>query len=323
MKAMDAKHPQADEPEQHSTACKPFQLFVVVPAYNEESSIAAVISGLRSIADTIGGLGGSLHILLVNDGSKDRTVAEAEKAGVDGLVSHRINQGLGAAVRTGINEAIARGADIVVKFDADLQHDPTDIPALISPILEDRADLVYGHRHNRIAYRMPLIRRLGNKFFNALMGFLTKQEVTDGQPGIIALGAAYLSKFHIPGNYNYSQQILLDAYFNGMRFTQVDVSFRPRTTGQSFISLRYPIIAISQILIILAMFAPMRIFGRFGLICTLIGGVLFIIQIAMYFLGITDKPVTNVNLVFGLVMLGMQSLSFGIIAELIRQQKRP
>ncbi|MBI2240883.1 MAG: glycosyltransferase family 2 protein [Magnetospirillum gryphiswaldense] len=317
MKTMDAQAaPQ-------STEAKPFQLYVVVPAYNEEATIAAVIGGLRAVSDRIAQMGGVLNTLVINDGSKDRTVAEAEQAGVDCLVSHRVNQGLGAAVRSGIKEAIAMGADIVVKFDADMQHDPADIPALITPILEDQADLVYGHRHNRIEYRMPLVRKAGNHFFNALMSFLTKQKVVDGQPGIIALGPAYLPKFHIPGDYNYSQQILLDAYFNGMRFTQVDVSFRPRVAGQSFISLRYPIMAISQILIILAMFAPMRIFGKFGLLCSLAGGILFIVQLVMFFLGITEKPVAQVNLVLGLVMLGVQSLSFGIIAELIRQQKRP
>ncbi|CUW38070.1 Glycosyl transferase, family 2 [Magnetospirillum sp. XM-1] len=299
-----------------------FKLFVIVPAFNEEHSIAAAITALRTVESGIRDLGGDLAILVVDDGSTDRTADAARDAGVDVLVSHRINRGLGAAVRTGITEAIARGADLVVKFDADLQHDPADITPLILPILDGCSDVVYGHRHSRISYRMPLVRKLGNLFFNRLMSYLTGQKVTDGQPGIIALGADYLGTFHIPGDYNYAQQILLDAYFKGMRFSQVDVSFRPRTSGRSFISLKYPFIALSQILIILAMYAPMRVFGRFGLAFGLAGTALFFVELALYFLGLADKPVGNVNLVLGLVILGSQSLCFGIIAELIRQQRK-
>jgi len=299
-----------------------FKLFVIVPAYNEEPSITAAVAALRAAKSGVGDLGGSLSILVVNDGSADRTEKLAREAGADAVVSHRINRGLGAAVRTGIAEAITRGADLVVKFDADLQHNPADILPLIAPILEGRSDVVYGHRHSRISYRMPLVRKLGNLFFNRLMSYLTGQKVTDGQPGIIALGPDYLRTFHIPGDYNYAQQILLDAYFKGMRFSQVDVSFRPRTSGQSFISLKYPFIALSQILIILAMYAPMRVFGRFGLLSGLAGTALFLVELVLYFLGLADKPVGNVNLVLGLVILGSQSLCFGIIAELIRQQRK-
>jgi len=298
-------------------------LIIIVPAYNEEEMIQATVSSLKAGGEKLEDLGIESKVYVIDDGSRDGTGEAALEAGVDRLLRHKVNLGLGAAIRTGLKSAREDKADIVVKFDADLQHDPGDIPALISPILEDEADVVYGNRFEHIEYRMPFIRRIGNWFFIRLMRFLTGWPIQDSQPGIFAVNKDYLEVFNIPGDYNYTQQVLLDAYHKGMRFAQVPVRFKPRVSGKSFVSLKYPFKVGYQILLVLASIAPMRIFAPFGLLSILIGFLIFAFELVLFFIGRTAKPVLHVNAVLGALVLGLQTFFFGLLAELIvRNQKK-
>ncbi|MEO5364860.1 MAG: glycosyltransferase family 2 protein [Magnetococcus sp. WYHC-3] len=293
------------------------RLAVIVPAYNEHASITATVSGLRALQPTLETLGLGLWIIVIDDGSSDDTASLAREAGADRVVRHRRNSGLGAAVRSGLRAAHQDDADIVVKFDADLQHRPEDIPELVQPILDDSADVVYGNRFQRIEYTMPVVRRWGNVVFTRLMGWLTGWPLKDGQPGIFAINRDYLSQFYLPGDYNYTQQILIDAYRKGMRFAHVPVTFRPRRTGRSFISLKYPFKVLPQIFMVLVAVRPLKIFGPMGMVFLLLGLGIGVTELIQWFLGLSYKPVLHVNLVLGLTLFGLQTLFFGVLAHLI------
>ncbi len=297
------------------------KLIVIVPAYNEADSISQTITSLLAKRDPIKQLGLDLKVYVVNDGSRDETARLASEAGADRIISHRVNQGLGAAVRSGLSAARTDNASIVVKFDADLQHSPDDIAKVIDPIVKDEADVVYGHRFNQIKYKMPFVRRMGNIVFTRLMRWLTGWQLKDSQPGIFAVNRAYLQVFRLPGNYNYTQQILLDAYHKGMRFEHVSVSFEKRNTGKSFISLKYPFKVLPQLVSVIVGVRPMKIFAPIGLAFLGVAMLVFFYQVAQYFLGITPKPVVSVNLVLGSVFFGLQTLFFGLLAQLIIEQK--
>lgn len=297
-------------------------LTIVVPAFNEEESIARVIEVLRAGTAQLVERGFDVRVYVVNDGSSDRTAQLAREAGADRVLHHKVNRGLGAAIRTGLAAARDDGSDIAVKFDADLQHDPADVVDMIAPILGDEADVVYGNRFERIEYRMPLVRRAGNFAFTRLMAWLTGWRVKDSQPGIFAVSRSYLLNFYLPGDYNYTQQILLDAYHKGMRFAQVPVAFRKRETGRSFVSLKYPFKVLPQILMVLVGVRPLRVFGPIAAVFLFLGGGLFVAEVLMWLTGSASKPVTHVNLVMGSVLFGMQTLFFGLIADLIVKQNR-
>jgi len=301
------------------------KIIVVVPAHNEAEKIADTISELLAVRPAIEALGYDFSVYLVNDGSRDDTADRAKEAGAHRIIHHISNQGLGAAVRTGLIAARAEQADIVIKFDADLQHDPKDIETLIQPILKDAADVVYGSRFENIAYKMPWIRRMGNSFFTCLMRWLTGWDLKDSQPGIFAVSSTYLQDFYLPGDYNYTQQILLDAYHKGMRFTHVPVTFRKRSTGDSFVSLRYPFRVLPQLIQVLVGVKPLRIFGPIGLGFLLVGAITFAFNVSNWFFGGTGKVVENVNAVLGFSLFGLQTLFFGLLADLIvksRSRKR-
>jgi hypothetical protein len=215
------------------------------------------------------------------------------------------------------------GAEICVKFDADLQHDPEDILKLIDPIRRGEANLVYGERFSKIEYKMPLLRRWGNRAFTALMRRLTGWPVEDSQPGIFATETDYLQIFEIPGDYNYTQQVLLDAYLKGMRFAQVPVSFRPRRVGRSFVSLKYPMKVFPQIALVVCISRPMAVFFPIGLVFFLFAAAVFTFQVGEWLWGAASKPVENVNLVLGSAMFGIQIMLFGILAKLIVMTRPP
>jgi glycosyltransferase involved in cell wall biosynthesis len=299
----------------------PKRLVVLIPALNEAEAIGAVVNGVLAQQPALVKAGVALTVMVVDDGSWDGTGAIASQVGADLVIRHKINRGLGAAVRTGLQRARDEGFDLLLKLDADGQHDPADIPAMIAPILHDEAEVVYGSRFGRIAYRMPLVRRWGNAVFCALMRGLTGWPLKDSQPGIIAVSKDYLKVALLPGSYNYAQQVLLDAFHKGMRFAQVEVAFRERTSGRSFISLAYPFKALGQIFWLLVSLRPLTVFGPIGAAFLALGLGVAAWQMTRWAMGEAAKPVENVNLVLGSALFGLQTLFFGVLAELIVRRR--
>ena len=292
-------------------------ILVVIPALNEEDSIGRVIDAVRACGPRLAELRLHLTVCVVDDGSTDGTAEAARSAGVDHIISHKLNRGLGAAVRSGLEYGRIHTFDIVVKVDADGQHNPNDIPDLVAPILADEADVVYGNRYPGITYRMPIVRRVGNASFRTVMRWLTRWDIQDSQPGIIALSREYLRVFSIAGDYNYTQQILIDAYHKGMRFDQVPVEFKERISGKSFISLRYPFLAAAQIVMAIVMVKPLRVFIPIAITFLGIGSIVFGVELVLWMVDENSKPVEHVNLVLGLAILGMNTGFFGVLAELV------
>jgi len=293
---------------------------------NKVSVLVTVFNGIPHLEATLNSLlsqdYGDFEIIVVDDGSTDGTGELAAAAGADRVIRHPSNLGLGAAVRTGLKAAKRDGADIVVKIDADGQHDPVDILRLIYPILHDRADLVYGNRFAGIEYRMPLVRRLGNRTFTWLMRRLTGWPLRDSQPGIFAASAAFLDGFRLPGDYNYTQQILLDAYHRGLRFTHVPVTFRERTNGHSFVSYRYPFKVGKQILLMLVSLNPLKVFVPVGLLFVAVGAVILGLDLIEYAQSGRGNPVRRPFGILGFGLFGLQTVFFGLLGHLVITNRR-
>jgi len=149
------------------------------------------------------------------------------------------------------------------------------------------------------------------------MGMLTGWSLKDSQPGIFAVNRDYLDVFNLPGDYNYTQQILLDAYHQGMRFAHVPVAFRKRTTGESFVSMRYPFKVLPQLLLVVIGIKPMKIFLPIGFLFLLIASIVFSVELVLWIVGKSIKPVVHVYAVLGFMFFGLQTLFFGLLAELI------
>lgn len=210
------------------------KVIVFLPAYNEEESIAEVIKKIpRNIHPSV-----SVQILVVDDGSKDRTVQVAKEAGADYIVQHMTNRGLGAAVRTALNECLKLGADIGVMIDADNEYPAEEIPQLLEPIFKGEADYTMGSRFLGTIKGMKWHRRIGNYCFTFLQSILLRKWIYDGQSGMRAFSKQAMEHAEIIHDYNYAQVITLNLVRKGFRVKEVPIHYQVRTKGESFIKFK-------------------------------------------------------------------------------------
>lgn len=210
------------------------KVMVFLPAYNEEESIGEVIKGIpRDFHYEV-----EVQVLVIDDGSNDQTVQIAKEAGADYIVSFEKNQGLGAAVRAGLKECFARGADIGVMIDADGEYPAKQIPELLQPIFLGEADYTMGSRFLGTIKGMKIHRRLGNYFFTFLQSLLLKKWIYDGQSGMRGFSRQALEHAEIIHDYNYAQVITLNLMRKGFRVQEVPIQYQVRSTGESFITFR-------------------------------------------------------------------------------------
>jgi glycosyltransferase involved in cell wall biosynthesis len=249
------------------------KIVVQIPAFNEEKTIFEVIN---KIPKKILGIK-EIIILVIDDGSKDNTVCEARKAGADKIVSHQFNKGLGVAFRTGINEALKAGADIIVNIDADMQFNPKDIPKLIVPIVNGNADLVTCTRFKEKSKtpKMPLVKKFGNSIFTAIISWLAGQKFTDTQCGFRAYSRECALRLNLFGKHTYTQEALLDAVEKGMRITEISCTVKgQREHGKSKVVENWFAYSIKALLIITRSIRdhkPLKFFGAIGVLLFAIG----------------------------------------------------
>ena len=155
----------------------------VIPAYNEASAIMPVVKA---------GCDAVERVIVVNDGSSDNTAALAADAGAT-VLSHALNRGQGAALQTGITYAVREGFDAVVTFDADGQHRAEEIPIVLGPIIQGKADVVLGSRFLDSKANIPTVRRLVLKTATALTRLYTGLDVTDAHNGFRAFSRSAAS----------------------------------------------------------------------------------------------------------------------------------
>jgi len=171
------------------------KLAILIPAYNEEKTLEQVI---RTLPKKFPGVT-KKEIIIVNDGSIDKTATIAHKNGVT-VISHWMNRGLGGALGTGFAYAKREGFDCLVTFDADGQHDPEDIGPVIKPIVKNKADVVIGSRFLTKRGHMPWYRRIGIFGFNIITYILFWVWTTDSQSGLRAFSKQALKKIEIRSN---------------------------------------------------------------------------------------------------------------------------
>jgi hypothetical protein len=203
----------------------------VVPAYDEEEAIGAVVHGIR-------GFDPSIDVVVVDDGSRDGTAEAAEAAGAV-VVRLPFNLGIGAAVQTGFRYALEQAYDVAVRLDGDGQHEPAELPKLLGPIERDEADVVTGSRFRDEdgSYRPPLGRRLGITWFAKVVSLLSRQRVTDTTSGFQALNRSAIALFarDYPSDYPEVEATVL-LLKHRLRLLEVPVEMRERETGSSSIT---------------------------------------------------------------------------------------
>jgi glycosyltransferase involved in cell wall biosynthesis len=205
------------------------RLGVVIPALNEEATIADVIA---SVPRQIPGIA-IVDVVVVDDGSTDGTRVRSLAAGADVIARHPRQQGLAASFRDGVREALRRGATVVVNLDADGQHDPALIPRLVGPILAGEADLVLGVRPLAEDRQMSSVRRYGNIAGSWMARRTLGMSITDATTGFRAFSREALLRLNITSDYTYTLETLIEAARKRLAVAEVRVPVRPRLVGES------------------------------------------------------------------------------------------
>jgi glycosyltransferase involved in cell wall biosynthesis len=217
----------------------------IVPAYNEEASVAGVI---RELHDFDAGF----DVVVVDDGSVDRTAEVARDAGAH-VVTLPFNLGIGGAVQTGFRYAWERGYELAVRVDGDGQHDPGELPAILGPLLAGEADIVVGSRFAGTgSFRSSRSRRLGIRILAWTVSALVRQRVTDPTSGFQALNRHGIALFAADYPHDYPEvEATVMVVRHRLRLREEPVRMRERSGGQSSIGALSAVYYMTKVLLAL------------------------------------------------------------------------
>lgn len=203
-------------------------LVVIIPAFNEDARIAAVVTDVRRVVP-------AAKVVVIDDGSWDQTAAAAGAAGAS-VLSHPFNMGYGVAIQTGYKYALAHGFEELVQIDGDGQHDPMSIPQLLAALRAGDCDFVIGSRFlNGESYRPPLLRRLGMAFFRKIVSLVVRQSISDCTSGYQAFNHKVMRFFSsdlFPCDYP-DADVLISLHLAGFRIREVPVRMSANAAGKS------------------------------------------------------------------------------------------
>lgn len=296
------------------------KLIIQVPCFNEEKTLPLVLS---SIPKKIPGIS-KVETLVIDDGSTDKTVQVAQKLGVNHIIKHRGNQGLSASFADGINESLKLGADIIVNTDADNQYPQEDIPKLIKPILEGRAEIVIANRQTSKIKHFSTPKKLFQWFGSAVVRRFSKTDVPDAVSGFRAYSREAALHINIVTDFSYVIETIIQARQKRLAIASIDVETNPPTRQSRLFKspLQHVRRSAGAILRVYTMYNPLKVFLTIGGGMFLVG---FILGTRFLYLYLTEGAAGHVqSLILSSILLlgGFQVVMTGLVADLISINRR-
>jgi len=256
------------------------KLSIIIPAYNEEKTIEAVISEIPKKFPSID----KIEVIVIDDGSTDKTVDIAQKCGAS-VFSFKKNQGLAKAISFGFSKCIENNSDIMIILDADNQYDSKEIPLILEPIINKKADIVLGDRQVKKLDHMPVQKKIGNQIASKALSTLMGMKITDGQTGFRAFNREAMKRIHLFSNYTYTQETIMQAKFKNLKIIEVPITFRKRYDKSRLISNigTYAFKSTSLLASTIVYYRPIKFFGVLSAILFIIGGIFSTFMIDYYF----------------------------------------
>jgi len=300
------------------------KLFIQIPCLNEEETLPLAYADLPKKIDGID----EIEVLIIDDGSTDRTVEVAKELGIKHILKLGTNRGLAYAFMSGLNYCLEHGADIVVNTDGDNQYFGADIAKLVQPVIADKADIVVGSR--------PILKHkeftATKKFFQVIgsmtLRMISKTRIKDAPSGFRAISRKACTQLYVYSRFSYTMETLIQAGNSNMRVESVDVRVNPKTRDSRLFKNSFEHIRKSgaTIMNMFLLYRPGRFFSLVGtlfLLPALVLGVRFI-----YLVFISPHPDPERTYLPSLILLaifafiGIFSFFLGIIGELIKQQRK-
>ncbi|HHS96328.1 MAG TPA: glycosyltransferase family 2 protein [Chloroflexi bacterium] len=296
------------------------KLVIQIPCYNEEKTLPQTI---RDLPQALPGID-EIELLVVDDGSTDRTAEVARDLGVHHIVRLKRNRGLAHAFMTGLEAALEMGADIIVNTDADNQYRGEDIERLIRPILEGRADIVVGDRGVAALEHFSPLKRLLQRWGSWVVGRAAGLPIPDATSGFRAFTREAALRLTVLSDYTYTLETLIQAGARRMAVVYVPVRTNPQTRRSRLIRNIPSFLALSAVAILrfYTMYRPLRVFMTLGGVL-IISGIALGLRFLYFFVQRGGAGhVQSLILAAILTIVGFQVCLIGLIADLVRMNRK-
>jgi len=296
------------------------KLIVQIPCYNEEQTLSETVKDIPRKIDGVD----QVEILIIDDGSTDRTVEVAKEIGVDHVVRNICNKGLARTFLAGLDACLRLGADIVVNTDGDNQYKGEDIPKLIEPILKGEADIVIGDRQTeKVQHFSPLKKKL-QKMGSWVIRGLSETDVPDAVSGFRAFSREAAMQMNIISPFSYTIETIIQAGKKHLAVTSVPIGTNPKTRESRLFKSVPKFIerSLTTMIRMYTMYQPLRVFfyiGFFFILAGIIPSARFLIY---YFMGQGGGHIQSLIFAAILFIVGFQVLVVGLVADVISFNRR-
>ncbi len=291
------------------------KLIVQIPCFNEETTLPVTIGDIPRRIEGVD----TVEILIIDDGSTDRTVAVAKELGVEHVVRNITNKGLARSFSIGVNRCLQLGADVIVNTDGDNQYKGQDIPKLIRPILAGEADVVIGDRQtSTVEHFSPLKKKL-QRMGSWLVRQLSETEVPDAVSGFRAFSREAALHLNVVSPYTYTIETIIQVGKKHLAIKSVPIGTNPKLRESRLIKsvpdfMRRSLMTMVRMY---TMYQPLRVFTYIGSVLVLLGLIPSLRFLYYYF---TEGGRGHIqSLVFAAVLfiLGFMVLMIGLVADII------
>lgn len=296
------------------------KLIIQIPCYNEAETLSVTLNALPRQVEGFS----KVEWLIIDDGCSDNTCDVAKEYGVDHIVHHTGNKGLARAFMTGIETCVALGADVVVNTDADNQYNADDIPLLVSPILDNIADIVIGERPIQAIEHFSLAKKFLQKLGSYVVRSASKTSIPDAPSGFRAFSRNAAQKLMVFSEYTYTLETIIQAGQKNISITSVPVSvngdLRPSRLVKSIPS--YIQRSIFTIIRIFVIYRPFRFFMTIGCFLMFIGALIAGRFLLLFMNGNGDGHIQSLILSSILLMMGFQTILVAFLADLLSANRK-
>ncbi len=291
------------------------KLIVQIPCYNEEATLPATFN---DIPKTIEGIN-IVEIMIIDDGSTDKTIEVAKELGVHHIIVNKNNKGLARTFRAGINACLHLNADIIVNTDGDNQYAGWDIPKLIQPILDGKADVVVGDRNTGSVAHFSPFKKFLQKVGSYVVKTLSGVQVPDAVSGFRAYSRDAALHLNIVSPFSYTIEALIQAGKKHMAVTSVPVETNEKTRESRLFSSIPKFIErqLTTIIRMYAMYQPLRVFFFIGLFLSVIGAIPILRFLYFYLSGEGQGHIQSLILGGTFTILGFVSFLIALLADLM------
>ena len=296
------------------------KLIIQIPCYNEEETLNIALDALPRRIDGID----EIEYMIINDGSKDKTVEVAKAWGVHHIVNFRRNKGLAYGFMAGIDEALKQGADITVNTDADNQYCGDDIAKLVAPILADEADIVIGARPIDSIAHFSFIKKKLQHLGSWFVRVASDTDIPDAPSGFRAFSRDAAMRLHVINEYTYTLETIIQAGREKISITSVPVRTNAELRPSRLFHSMRSYVKKSALTIIRAfmMYKPLKFFGIIGMIPFTMGFILGV----RYLIYLASDPhtghVPSLILAAILLLIGVQTFIVGLHADVMAANRK-